>query len=236
MKGLMITGALLAALFSSSAMAWDCNYWSQSTNPNKECYKAPSTGNTNKQHQSQQQAQLAEAKAISNSASNSTSSSNAQGGAGGSADQQQQQKQSADNAGNQQISNYNSPRIPVNTAIAGIGMTTAGCRYAEGLGVQTSPAGASIGFSFKDKDCSRFSLAQFLYSRGQNEAGDKVMCKIKLIQDALGADCLIIIALQQQTIILEQAPPGSLLNVPGVYPPGEAERRQREHGFPRIQK
>lgn len=250
MKCLMILGALLAASFSSSAYAWDCNYWSQSSNPAAECYKtpvAPAThnNNTNKNHN------LAISKSISQGGA---------GGAGGSAEQHQgqqeqqqqaeQQQQSADNAGNQQISNYNAPRIPVNTAIAGIGITTAGCRFAEGLGVQTSPAGASVGFSFKDKDCERFAVAQYLYSRGQNAAADRILCKIKTIYDALGADCLTLIAVQPpalpqgqaQVLINTTSTPTGLLwgcsngEATCTYPPGESERRQKEHGFPKVQK
>lgn len=249
MKGLMIAGALLAVLFSNPSHAWDCNYWSQSSNPKAECYKAPpppvaptstvsnhntnsnsnsnSNRNYNRQQQQQTQQQLAEAKAISSSTSYAQGGA---GGAGGSSDQHQHQEQSADNAGNQQISNYDAARIPVNTAIAGIGMTTAGCRFAEGLGVQTNPAGASVGFSFKDKDCARFQLAQYMYSRGQVQAADIVMCKITLVYDALGTDCLLIVG-SVFVAPVAQLPPPSV-----EYPPGEREKRQTAHGYPNLQK
>lgn len=268
MKGLMIVGALFAALFSSASYAWDCSIpanWSLNV-PGNECYHkgpnpnlpAPTTaGNVNKnknsntntlgQGQTQGQGQVQAAvgigtggKATSNSTSNAQGgSSSAKGGnatggnaQGGTSSSDQQQKQSADNAGNQQISNYNSPRIPVNTAIAGIGMTTAGCRFAEGVGIQGVSAGGAVGFSFKDKDCERFQLAQYLYSRGQNAAGDTLMCKIKVLYKALGSDCLTIIG----TVIL---PPPVVQEAPAPvpqYPPGESERRQQQHGFPKINK
>jgi hypothetical protein len=99
----------------------------------------------------------------------------------------------SNSGGNSYSSVAEAPRIPVATALAGIGVTTAGCRFAEGLGVQTMPAGTSVGLSFKDHDCARFEIAQFLYSRGQDAAGDRVMCQIKDVSDALGKDCLTII-------------------------------------------
>lgn len=86
--------------------------------------------------------------------------------------------------------NYAAAHIPVNTALAGFQTTTAGCRYGEGLGVQLSNAGVSGGLSFKDHDCARLQLAEFFYSRGQDIAGDRVICQIREVQQALGDDCL----------------------------------------------
>lgn len=57
------------------------------------------------------------------------------------------------------------------------------------------PAGTSVGLTFKDHDCIRAELAQMLYSRGARAAGDKLMCEIKEVHDALGKDCLTTIAL-----------------------------------------
>lgn len=128
----------------------------------------------------------------------------------------------SNSGGNSYSTSYDAARIPVTTAAAGIGQTTAGCRFAEGLGVQTMPAGTSVGFSFKDHDCARFQLAQFFYTRGQDIAGDKIMCQIREVSDALGADCPALV----HEIQVTQA----------VYPVGERERRQARAQWDQVQK
>lgn len=85
-------------------------------------------------------------------------------------------------------------RIPVNTALAGYQDTTAPCRFAEGLGIQTMPAGGSAGFTFKDHDCMKFRLAEYFYGRHQNVAGDRIMCSMDEVRKALGKDCLDVVA------------------------------------------
>lgn len=123
----------------------------------------------------------------------------AQGGAGGSAaaSANTDGNATASTTGNQtsEVSNYAAARNPVATAVAGFQVTTASCRFAEGVGIQTLPAGTSVGLTFKDHDCIRAELAQMLYSRGARAAGDKLMCEIKEVHDALGKDCLTTIAL-----------------------------------------
>jgi hypothetical protein len=84
------------------------------------------------------------------------------------------------------------------------------------------PAGTSLGFSFKDHDCARFQLAQFLYSRGQDIAGDKVMCQISELKEALGSDCLAEIH--------------EIVATTAVYPDGERERRQARAQWESVQK
>lgn len=81
-------------------------------------------------------------------------------------------------------------RIPVATALAGFQNTTAPCRYAEGLGIQTTGAGAAVGFTFEDSDCKLVLIADGFYTRGQWLAGDRIMCKTKALTKALGKDCL----------------------------------------------
>lgn len=123
----------------------------------------------------------------------------ATGGAGGSAaaSANTDGNASASTAGNitSEVSNYAAARNPVATALAGFQVTTASCRFAEGVGIQTMPAGTSVGLTFKDHDCIRAELAQMLYSRGARAAGDKLMCEIREVKDALGADCLVTISL-----------------------------------------
>lgn len=93
-------------------------------------------------------------------------------------------------------STYAAARIPVATALAGVQNTTAACRYAEGLGLQLTSAGTSVGFTFKDHDCERAALADAFYARGQNQAGDLIECQIKTVRDALGADCVTILGMR----------------------------------------
>jgi hypothetical protein len=107
----------------------------------------------------------------------------------------------------QSTTNVAAARIPVNTAVAGFQMTSAPCRYAEGLGVQTTPAGGSIGFTFKDHDCMRFHLAEVLYARGQDAAADLLMCGIGEIKKALGPNCIAIIHVQPPAPPIALAPP-----------------------------
>lgn len=201
----------------NSAHAWDCAgnpaYWYLNVSGN-ECYHsgpAPSlpgypatAGSTSNASAAANQSQSQSTKvsnanavktnvSVSQGANTNTNqnrsnastgpvNANATGGAGGSASNNA-------SSGNTISSEYDAARIPVNTALAGVGKTTAGCRFAEGLGVQTLPAGTSIGLSFKDHDCVRFQLAQFFYSRGQDIAGDKVTCQITEVRKALGSDC-----------------------------------------------
>jgi len=72
-------------------------------------------------------------------------------------------------------------------------MTTAPCRYAEGLGIQTMPAGGAVGFTFKDHDCMKLGLAQEFYAHQAWEAGDRLMCSIKDVANVLGKECLMIL-------------------------------------------
>lgn len=91
------------------------------------------------------------------------------------------------------VSGDEAPRIPVSTAIAGGTNTTASCHYSVGAGGQGTALGLSLGFGRKDKDCERFELAQFLYARGQDVAGDRLMCQISRLKEALGSDCLAMV-------------------------------------------
>ena len=102
---------------------------------------------------------------------------------------------SATNAGNSQSTStsYTAQKNPVNTAIAGVGETTAACRYHNGGGLQLLGVGISVGHSSKDADCERLALATFLYAHGKDLAGDRVMCNITAVKEALGEDCLALV-------------------------------------------
>lgn len=60
--------------------------------------------------------------------------------------------------------------------------------------------GLSFGLGRKDRDCERFTLAQYLYDRGQDAAGDRLMCQIRVIAEALGTDCATLV---HQTLVVD---------------------------------
>lgn len=86
-------------------------------------------------------------------------------------------------------------------------MTTAPCRYAEGLGIQTMPAGGAVGFTFKDHDCMKLGMAQEFYAHQQWEAGDRIMCAIKEVSSVLGKECLMILTAGHQVRVVVAVAP-----------------------------
>lgn len=97
---------------------------------------------------------------------------------------------SSDNAVEIHGDTIEAPRLPVATAIAGGTNTTAGCRYSVGGAGQAAILGLSLGFGRKDRDCERLGLAQYMYDRGNPDAGDVIMCRITELRQAFGAECL----------------------------------------------
>lgn len=85
---------------------------------------------------------------------------------------------------------YEAPRIPVATAASGGTNTTAACRYSVGAGGQATFLGLSFGIGRKDRDCERIALADMMYDRGNPDAGDVIMCRVKELREAFGDDCL----------------------------------------------
>jgi hypothetical protein len=210
--------AVATALMSSSAYAWDCSYWSQSSNPGGECYKPPVTAgststntNSNSAAANAASSSIAKASATQGQVQSQNQSQTATGGNSASTS-------GANNAGNAQSVSFSGNKPVVSTAIAGIGETTAQCRYHDGAGLQLFVVGASFGKSRADKDCQRYSAAQFFYQHGQPEAGNRLMCTVTVVHEALGDDCL--------TLIKTVLPPAE------AYPTGEAERRKEARGFP----
>ena len=126
----------------------------------------------------------ASSKSVSDADSSSSSQANSTNTANGG---------TATNAGNAQSTTITGAKNPVNTAVAGIGETTAGCRYHNGGGVQVAGVGLSLGHSRKDKDCERIAVAQVFWSHGQDIAGDRIMCKVTTVAEALGEDCLALV-------------------------------------------
>lgn len=196
-------------LLSSPVFAWDCNYWSQSTNPSAECYKPPQAGVSQTQA-----AKGGKANAKSKSKSSSQSSSSATGTAsaisGDSA-------ASATNAG--VTTEFNdSSSVPRQTAPAFSGYVepTTSCANARNGGASSPIAGLSLGFSTKDKECDLRETARLFFEMGQPELAVALLCKSKAAEK-LGDTCKFT---------------SQNYDTRPEYPPGERERRMRDRGFP----
>lgn len=125
--------------------------------------------------------------AISGSASNNANDNASAGGSGG-------------NTGpvTNSYTNVN-PRAPVNSAFATPGMTTAGCRFSDAVGISAFIVSGSFSKSRADTDCRLATMADSQYARGNTMAGDKLTCRISYVHAALGDDC---------EALLNQAPAG----------------------------
>lgn len=144
--------------------------------------------------------QVSATKSSANSASNSASKSNAAASAGSksaSSSYGAGGASSLTDSGNAEVvihgDTYEAPRLPVASAIAGGTNTTADCRYSVGAGGQATVLGLSLGFGRKDKDCFRLQLADRFYDTANPDAGDVIMCRIKELREAFGADCLVML-------------------------------------------
>lgn len=195
----------LALTLSGKAMAWDCTYWSQTTNPTAECYKAPTTGggsntNTNSSNQTQGQGQTqgqtqGQGQSSVNNNANSNKNTNTATSASTSASSSSTAS-AANNAGNSQNIIFGDQRVAAASAIAGVGDTTAKCRYHDGAGVQLIGFGVSFGKSRADSDCRKVAYADLFYARGDDSAGNRMLCSIKDIRNAMGDsldDCLALV-------------------------------------------
>jgi hypothetical protein len=63
-----------------------------------------------------------------------------------------------------------------------------------GAGGQATILGLSFGIGRKDRDCERVALAEMMYDRGNPDAGDAIMCRVRELREAFGADCLAMLA------------------------------------------
>lgn len=78
-------------------------------------------------------------------------------------------------------------------AFAVMANTTAACYTSTGVGLSTPVGGVSFGTGRKAKDCSRVMLAEAFYAKGQKMAGDKLMCSVTEVRQALGEDCMVLL-------------------------------------------
>lgn len=76
---------------------------------------------------------------------------------------------------------------------ADAGNTTSSCYHDVRLGFSTPLGGVSMGKGRKSADCFRLELADYLYGRGNDMAGDRVLCAVTDIAKILGDDCLALV-------------------------------------------
>jgi hypothetical protein len=187
----MLKATLLTLLLASSAVqAHDDDHGGGGGDPgaSNPTATAVATGGNSAAVSGSKSASSATSKSSANADSSSASSAdstNTNSATGG----------TATNAGNTQSTSttYQAQKNPVSTAIAGVGETTAGCRYHNGGGLQLLGVGISVGHSSKDKDCERIALAEYMYAHGKDIAGDQIMCKVTTVAEALGEDCLALV-------------------------------------------
>lgn len=186
---------LISFLGCASAHAWDCSYWSQSSNPSAECYKAPTTaGSTASATQSQGQGQAqGQGQGQSQQSANSNKNSNLNvAGANSSSQSASSTASTATNQGNAQTIEIGGNRVAAASANAGVGETTAQCRFHDGAGVQLIGLGFSFGKSRADRDCRRLAYAEKLLAMGDTAAANHLLCSIADIREAIGTldECL----------------------------------------------
>jgi hypothetical protein len=122
---------------------------------------------------SQRQSQEAEANATSKASSSAKSEASSE----------------ANSGGNVLSSVYKEIRQAPSAGISSTN-TTSPCFHSVGVGLSSPIGGISFTKGRKSADCFRLELAQSLYARNNNLAGDRVMCSITELKQALGADCI----------------------------------------------
>lgn len=171
---------LLYSLFiCGTAQAWDCNYWSQSTNPSAECYKAPSApagGNssataTQNQGQAQSQRQSSNNSNVNKNASASKSSSLS------TAKSVSNSAASAINGGNTLATstvnsgNYTEAAAVVQPAM----MIIQGCQVQGQAGGSNTRAAGMLGIGFTPKNCYDYMQAQAYLAIGATQAACEIL-------------------------------------------------------------
>lgn len=192
---------LICLVSCTTANAWDCSYWQQTTAPTAECYKAPTTaGSTASATQSQGQGQAqgqqqgqgqGQAQQSANTNSNSNKNSNLNSSESKST-ASSSTASTATNQGNAQTMEIGGNRVAAASANAGVGETTAQCRFHDGAGVQLIGLGFSFGKSRADRDCRRLAYAEKLLAMGDTAAANHLLCSIADIREAMGTfdECL----------------------------------------------
>lgn len=174
---------LLYSLFlCGTAQAWDCNYWSQSTNPGAECYKAPSApagGNssaTATQTQGQHQGQRQSSSNVNKNSSKSSSLSNAKSASSSNA-VTGPSTSSATNGGNTlATSNVNSGNlIEAAGVVQPATMIIQGCQVQGQAGGSNTRAAGMLGIGFTPKNCYDYMQAQAYLAIGATQAACEIL-------------------------------------------------------------
>lgn len=174
---------LAATLAATSAHAWDCSYWSQSTNPAAECYKAPAapagakskaTANarsssaarsnaTANQHQVQTQTQAQRAAATVGDTS--ATGGNAQGGESSAALDARQTAVNSNNTTYREAANVIQPAT----------MVIQGCQVQGQAGGSNTRAAAMLGIGFTPKSCYDYIQAEAYLAIGDRQAACEIL-------------------------------------------------------------
>jgi len=152
-KNLKLAGIITASLAAGPAMAWDCSYWSQSSNPKAECYKPPAAASVNRSvnHAIANSAASAQARADAHQDQSQTQVQSASA-TGGSASSE------ASNQGNSQsVNSYVERSAP---SVGQGSFAIQGCSVAGNLGGSNIHGSAFLGIGFTPRECYKFQLAQ----------------------------------------------------------------------------
>jgi hypothetical protein len=154
---------IAAVLFCGSAHAWECNYWSQSSNPKGECYVAPKSSDANQTNVAQTQGQ--------NQLQGQGQTQTATGGTGTA--RSSSSAVSTTSQGNSQVSQtYVAANVP------NLGLPTqiiAGCGVSGSVGGANTKGAAILGVGFTTDECYAYIEAQAFWAIGDRQAACEVL-------------------------------------------------------------
>lgn len=204
---------LAATLAATSAHAWDCNYWSQSSDPSAECYKAPAapagakskanarsssaarSNATANQHQVQTQTQAQRAAATVGDTS--ATGGNAQGG----------ESSAALDARQTAVNSNNTTFREAAIAVQPTPMMIQGCQVMGQAGGSTTRAAAMLGIGFTPKQCYDYIQAQAYLAIGALQAACEILNHTEAAQRAV----------KNGAVLPACAPPAPPITAPGMY-------------------
>lgn len=166
-------GALVAMLvISSGAHAWDCSYWSQSTNAKAECYKPPQSSQPTQNNSNATSTANSQSTATTTQTQHQTQTALANGGSGGDA--------AANNNGNAQNVNFSSPR---SAPSVGQGSLFAGdCGAGGNAGGSNTHGAAFLGMVWTPYDCKLFKAAAAYMALGMADAACNMVNGISAVE------------------------------------------------------
>lgn len=180
----------------SAAHAWDCTYWSQSSNPTAECYKAPTVGGSTAtasagQSQTQGQGQSqGQSSTNSNKVSGQNTSSNKNTSASTSSATNKASSSSAGGNASQGITTTTTDSGNVYykqaaNVVSPAAMVITGCQVAGQAGGSNTRASGMLGIEFTPSECYAFIQAQAYLAVGQAQAACEILNTTNAAQRAL---------------------------------------------------